>query len=114
MADPADTLLNIGAGVVTGLVTAGASVRFALSRFRSERTWERKVTAYTEIFDALYHVQKGAKLEVKQIEEGGEYDEDYKKEVGRKASEGNDALRLAAIKGTFVVGEDAAKKLEEL
>jgi len=109
-----DLLVNIIAGGVTGAITAGIGVRFALSRFRSEKTWERKASSYSEIFDSLYHVQKYAKMEIQRIEEGAQFDDSYAKELGRQASLGYDAIRKAAIKGTFVVGEAAAKRLNEI
>jgi hypothetical protein len=109
-----DFLVNIITGAATGAITAGIGVRFALSRFRSERTWERKAASYSEIFDSLYHVQKYAKMELRRIEEGAQFDDSYAKELGHQASLAYDAIRKAAIKGTFVVGEAAAKMLNEI
>ena len=114
MADIGSVLQNLVAGVFTGVVTGAISVRFALRRFRAERTWERKVAAYTEIFDALYDIQRHAKMQLEEIEEGTTFVEEYKDDASRKASQGYDAIRRAAIKGTFVVGQAAAARLERL
>jgi hypothetical protein len=114
MIDIGGVLLNLGAGVVTGVVTGAVSVRFALRRFRAERTWERKVAAYTEIFDALYNIKRYAKMRVQEIEEGLSFAKEYEDEASRQSSQGYDVIRRAAIRGTFVVGPDAAARLEKL
>ena len=114
MADVNGVILNLGAGVLTGVVTGAVSVRFALRRFRAERTWERKVAAYTDIFDALYNISRHAKMRLEEIEEGATFVKEYEDEASRQASQGYDAIRRAAIKGTFVVGQAAASKLEQL
>ena len=114
MSDISTTILNLGAGVLAGIVTGALSVRFALRRFRAERTRERKVAAYTEIFDALYDIQRYATMRIEEIEEGATFVEEYEEEASRRSSSGYDAIRRAAIRGTFVVGPAAAVRLEQL
>jgi hypothetical protein len=114
MADISGTILNLSAGVLTGIVTGAISVRFALRRFRAERTWERKVAAYTEIFDALYDIQRYAAMRIEEIEEGAQFVEEYEREASRRSSKGYDAIRRAALRGTFVVGAAGAARLEKL
>jgi hypothetical protein len=114
MADISSSILNLGAGVLAGIVTGAVSVRFALRRFREERTWDRKVAAYTEIFDALYDIQRYATMRVEEIEEGASFVEEYAEEASRRSSSGFDVIRRAAIRGTFVVGPAAAARLEQL
>lgn len=114
MSDITSTALNIGAGVLTGIITGAMSVRLALRRFRAERTWERKVAAYTEIFDALYDIQRYASMRIEDIAEGVQFVEEYEKEASRRSSNGYDTIRRAAIRGTFVVGPAAAARLEHL
>jgi hypothetical protein len=114
MSDIGSTLLNLGTAVITGIITAGVSVRFALRRFRAEQTWERKVAAYTEIFDALYNISRYAKMRLEEIEEGATFVKEYEEEANRLSSEGYDRIRRAAIKGTFVVGPEAAVRLEQI
>jgi hypothetical protein len=114
MADISSTILNLAVGVLTGIVTAAISVRLALRRFLAERTWERKVAAYTEIFDALYDIQRYANMRIKEIEEGTQFVKEYEEEASRRSSNGYDTIRRAAIRGTFVVGAAAAARLEQL
>jgi hypothetical protein len=114
MADLEATMLNVAAGVMTGLITAAASVRFSLNRFRSERMWDRKVAAYTDIMESLYVVQKYARMELQRWEEGAEFDETHRKELARQSALAYEAIRKASIKGTLLVGAAAAKRLEEL
>jgi len=114
MTDISSTILNLGAGVLTGIVTGAMSVRLALRRFRAERTWERKVAAYAEIFDALYDIQRYANMRIKEIEEGVTFVEEYEEEASRRSSNGYDTIRRSAIRGTFVVGQAAAARLEQL
>lgn len=43
---------------ITAPLAAGLTARFALHRFYAEKQWERKVAAYTAIFDALHDITK--------------------------------------------------------
>jgi len=72
------------------------------------------VQAYSDVFEALFHVMRHAKIELAQIEEGGQYDEKYLKELGDRASAGYNAIRKAAVIGTFVLSPEAAERLTEV
>jgi len=113
MVDIGGAILNLGAGVLAGVVTGAVSVRFALKRFRAERSWERKVAAYTDIFDAPYNIQRNAKMHLEEIEEGATFVKEYKDDVRRQAGQGYDTIRRAAIKGIFIVGSAAAARLDQ-
>lgn len=105
---------NVISGLLTGLITAAVSVRFALRRFRHERTWERKVQAYSELFDALFHVKRNATIHLQRIEEGGTYNEDYLKTLAERASAGYSAIRKATVIGTFIFSDEATACLTKL
>ncbi len=100
--------------VATGLITALVSVRLALRRFRSEKWWERKAAAYSEIFESLYHVKTYAEHLLQKIEEGVRFSEERMAELGRSSKEGRDGIRRAAVIGTFLMSEEAAARLSKL
>ena len=101
-------------GLATGLVTALVTVRLALRRFRSERMWEKKVQTYSDIFDALFHLKNHAEVQLKHFEEGVQFDVKYLKDVGDRATVSYNAIRKAALIGTFILSNEAAARLSAL
>jgi hypothetical protein len=109
---------NLVAGVmastVTGIVTALVSVRLALRRFRSERLWDRKMQAYSSLFDALYHVKAYTERVVDQLEVHREIDSEHMKDVSDRSVAGYREIRKAVVVGTFILGPEAVTRLEKL
>jgi hypothetical protein len=50
----AQLLYSLLPGIIIAPLAAWLGAQFALKRFYSEKVWERKVAAYTSIFDALH------------------------------------------------------------
>jgi len=103
-------LTSVGTGVITALI----SVRLALRQFRSEKWWERKASAYSELFEALYSVKTYAEHLLQKIEEGAHFSEARMNELGARSRAGRDGIRRAAVIGTFVLSEEAANRLAKL
>lgn len=103
---------SIISGLVVAVATSFLTVQLSLCRFYSERWWERKADAYTDIVEALH-----AKLEFLDSYFSVMYD-------GEKLSEADvDRLRAANKEadqkinkliriGTFVVSEEVATLLK--
>ena len=54
---------NIAAGLFVAVVTSVVTVRLSIKRFRSERWWERKVEAYTDLLSSLSDSKRYANLQ---------------------------------------------------
>ena len=109
-----DLLLAVIPAVVVGVVTAILSVKLALRRFRQERWWERKSQAYTDLFAALFHVQRYNRVLLSRIEEGTQVSSDYLDRVAELATEGYSEIRKSVALGTFVFSAETAGRLEAL
>ena len=105
---------NVISSVATGLLTALISVRLALRRFRSERLWDRRVQAYSNLFEALFHVKAYTKRALDRIEGGGDLNDDYMKELAARSGEGYREIRKAVVIGVLALGPEAVKRLESL
>ena len=97
---------NVISSVATGLLTALISVRLALRRFRSERLWDRRVQAYSNLFEALFHVKAYTKRALDRIEGGGDLNDDYMKELAARSGEGYREIRKAVVIGVLALGPD--------
>src|SRR6266536_1374619 len=83
-----NALAAILPGLVIAVVTAIITVRLALRRFYSERWWERKAQAYSDILEALYISQAYADAFVARAVGGGyrDPDERYKELEGKSGA----------------------------
>jgi hypothetical protein len=105
----------IAAGVV-GLFTL-LSIRLGLSRFRSERWWERKAEAYAAVIEQLHAMYEFSKAHIEAFE--GEYEfnnfpENWRKRIIKENNEGWAGIRKAASIGSFVMTKRAASTLTDL
>jgi len=76
--------------------------------------WEKKVQTYSDIFDALFHLKNHAEVQLKHFEEGVQFDVKYLKDVGDRATVSYNAIRKAALIGTFILSNEAAARLSAL
>lgn len=99
-------LASIISGLLVAVVTAHLTVRLSLRRFYSERWWERKADAYTDIIEALH-----AKLEFLEAFFAVRYDDVAltDEDIGQMRSASKEADKkvdkLVRI-GTFVISEE--------
>jgi len=104
--------LLIGAGV-SG-ITAWITVKLALRRFYTEKWWERKAQAYSEIIGSL------AKMRIcfdKWWDEQLEYKKtspEARKRVNEEYTSAKRVIENAVAVGSFIVSEEAAEVLGSL
>jgi hypothetical protein len=115
----ADTILTgslqtILPSLIGGVVTAAVSVRLALKRFRSERWWERKAQAYSDLLLSLFHVQIHAKRRLEEVVEGVAFDESYIATLSARAANGFAEIRKAAALGSFLFSTEVSQRLLRL
>lgn len=104
---------NIAAGLFVAVVTSVVTVRLSIKRFRSERWWERKVEAYTDLLAALSDSKRYANLQarVRLTQSESNQAADRLEEQHRDAY---DRLRRATTVGSFILSKDVAQRLEDL
>ena len=86
----------------------------ALRRFRSERWWDRKAQAYTELFQALFYVQRYARLAMRREARGLALDDEFMRALGEKSSAGYAEILKAATIGSLLFGDQVATRLSRL
>jgi hypothetical protein len=115
----ADTILTgslqtILPSLIGGVVTAAVSVRLALKRFRSERWWERKAQAYSDLLLSLFHIQIHAKRSLEEVVDGVTLDESYMATLSKRAADGFAEIRKAAALGRFLFSTEVSERLLRL
>jgi hypothetical protein len=117
-----DLLVKLVPSLVVAVVTAWATVRLSLRRFRTERWWERKADAYSRIVESLYHAkqyydhesrkwwneQESPSRDPSKVES----DEDRRRRA--EFSEAFHELAKATHIGAYIICDEAAKVLDDL
>lgn len=84
-----EAIITLPVGLVIAIVTAWVTVRWSLDRFRAEKLWEMKVTAYRTVIEALHEASKYPEAHFDAAVEGYKVSEETEKELrlsARKAS----------------------------
>jgi len=102
-----ETLATIAIAVISSWIT----VQLSLSKFRSERWWEKKVEAYERIIEAFHNSKKFASEHMSAEEEGREVSEVRTVELRKLAREARDEILKASDMGSFILSEKALKIL---
>ena len=101
--------------ILTAIAIAAASswitVQLSSQKFRSERLWEKKVSAYERVIEAFHNSKKFDMEHMTAEERGSEIDEERDLELRNLAKVGRDEIRKAADIGSFILSENALKIL---
>ncbi|MCH8093050.1 MAG: hypothetical protein IH953_00510 [Chloroflexi bacterium] len=114
MDEASQILIILVPGLFIAVATSIITVRLSLRQFYSERWWERKATAYSEIIESLYRMRVYIEGLRDSEEQGKELPEEVKRDLQARAREGRDKLSRAAEIGAFVISDDAAECLRRL
>lgn len=87
------------------------AAQLALSRFTSEKVWEKKSEAYTSIFEALHHMKNRFDALREETAITGEVQSDD--ELLGKSREAYAALRIRLDKEMWLIPESVRKRLDE-
>jgi hypothetical protein len=107
-------LANAIPGVIAAVVSSALTARWALSRFRSEKWWERKASTYADILRALFLVKRYIDNWIENNEEGGGHTSEYKQRLLDDWHVGARAVEEATAIGSFLVSPKAAEILTTL
>ena len=106
---------NLIVGIVIAAASALITVRLSLKRFRAERWWERKVSAYTDTLEALHSLKRDIERDIAHTndrwqpiysEECNFFEECYPDSINK--------VRKAADTSSLLLCKDARTALSEL
>jgi hypothetical protein len=104
---------NLLSSIVVAIITATVTVWLSFRRFRSEKVWERKERAYSEIVDALQRTKHFFSVEVQAMENYSELPRARQEELRSKAEASEDEIRKAIDTGALLISPLALKELHE-
>ncbi len=95
-----------GTIVIAG-ITALIAVYFALKRFKAERLWERRLSIYADLIDALSEKERILGVWLRGIENGTTYGASYTQELSDRFSRARLKFENAAAASRLLLGPDA-------
>jgi hypothetical protein len=105
---------EIAVGIVVGIVSAYASARLALRRYRSERWWDKKYDAYIVILNSLHGLLQNVDAYYDEAMSGAETPEDQQTERRRRYREAVSEIERHITLGTFLLHRDTVDALQKL
>lgn len=109
-----DFLLKALPGIVSAIIASYLAANWSLRKFYSEKWWERKERAYTEIIDALYDLLQYCEIQKEDYGRGTGYSDVKVKELEERYSQAFWKIKKATDIGAFVVSSEAESILKEL
>jgi hypothetical protein len=107
-------IAGLASAIFVSVVTAVLTVQLALRRFYSEKWWERRSNAYSEIIKALHHVREHADTNLEFALRDRDLPEDGEKRLTEEMQKAMAQLRLHRDLGVFVICDEAVDLLNTL
>ncbi|MCH7418280.1 hypothetical protein [Pseudomonas mosselii] len=95
------------------LFSAWLTVRLSQNKFRSERLWDRKVSAYERVIEAFHNSKKFSYEHMRAEYSGEEVSEERDKELRQHAKQGMEEIRRTTDIGSFTLSEQAMDIISE-
>ena len=109
-----ELLISILSGVLISVITSYLTAKFAISKFYTEKWWERKEQAYTEIINALYDMVQFYQVFKEDYGQDDFISQERSLELHQRHNEGFRRVRRATDLATLYMSDDAAKLLKKL
>jgi len=108
-------LTDLIKAIIVAVLTAFVTVKLSLKQFRSQKWWEKKAEAYSEIIGQLsyYHYFLEEYLD-RELRGGAEADDERWKPLIDDARRARKSIKAAAAAGAYVVSTETAAALERL
>lgn len=100
--------------IVPGIIAAFLASRWSVSKFYSEKNWERKERAYEEIIHALYDLICYFRIHKEDYGQGTGLSDQRENELLQKYIIASSALSKATDIGSFYISANAGKELSKL
>ena len=109
-----ETLLKFLPGIVAAIIASYFAARWSLRKIYSEKWWEWKEVAYSEIIECLYDIMQYCEVQRNHDLHGRKYPEERMKKFEDKYSEAYWKLKKVTDIGGFVISNEGAKVLKDL
>lgn len=107
-------LPGILVAIFSSLLSSWLSAQWALKKFYSEKWWDRREKAYSEIINALYDLVQYFGVHKEDYGQGTGYSKDEEVELYQKYEKSYWALKKATAIGSFYISKKAQQALVEL
>jgi hypothetical protein len=109
-----EILLKFLPGIIAAIIASYLAARWSLRKIYSEKWWERKERAYSEIIASLCDILQFYEFKKDHYGWGRRLSEDKENEIEEKYREAYWNLKKVTDIGGFVISNEAAKVLEDL
>ncbi len=109
-----DVLMNLDHFNLAAIIASYLAARWSLRKIYSEKWWDRKERAYSDIIASLYDIMQYCEYQRDHYEWGRELSEDKEKEFREKYNDAYWKLKKVTDIGGFVISKDAADVLKDL
>lgn len=106
-----EAALNVVGSVAVAVLSAFVTVQLSIRRFRSERRWERKATAYESIFETLHKGKAFNEAHLKAAERDLEVSEEEDKALREVAKAAAKEVYKAIDIGGYILSKKAIDRL---
>lgn len=107
-------LVSFAGSIVAAVVSAWITARLSLRKFYSEKQWERKFAAYSNIIEAMHHIREHADTNVAFEGKALQIPADGKKMLDDNLRNAMADLRRNRDVGSFVISIDAVDIINAL
>jgi hypothetical protein len=112
MPDIPAPLLTALISLLGSFIGAWLAARFALSRFYSEKVWERKTAAYTAIFDALHDMNRWYEEHILEFTHDTTVTPERAEQLGKESRAAEAALRHRLLSETWLIPDNIAGRID--
>lgn len=112
--DWTQVIVGFASAVFVAVVTAVITVHLALRRFYSEKWWEHRSAAYSEIIKALHHVREHSDTNLQFALRDKDIPEEGDMRLTKEMQDAIGQLRLHRDLGVFVICDEAVELLNVL
>lgn len=109
----ADILVAVASAIFIAAVSSLITVQLSLRKFRTEKWWERKAGAYTEIIEVLHDSKEFSDQHLDAEQRGNEISEELDEELRANAKIANAEIRRMASVGAFLLSDEALARLAQ-
>jgi hypothetical protein len=109
-----NAVFQVGVSLLVAVVTAWLTVWLSLRRFYREKWWEAKMSAYTNVIEALHHMKRDLEISIDAEQCGRDTETDYHKEWNAKHRAAWDEIRKQIDVGEFLYSPESMQILQVL
>lgn len=100
--------------LVVSIISPYITVKLSMKRFYSQKWWERKAGAYSDIIESLSLLKFSLSEWLTELEDGRSYIDEYQKKLREYYSKSREHIHKVAATGSYIVSEDTTKVLTNL